>query len=295
LPVLFGDAWVGLASEQERVVLKIGQTHPDWPRFCQRHIERELQIERAERWLLIEKLVEERRGRKLVRTSVLRKALVDYCDPVAAAFKMELIQERSVWDWAEKLVSERGEFFALVIAEILTAVDRGELPATFPRAPTESWRQLLPSIAEAVRIHAAVTGGPLPRDEGVCTLTHRIMIRAADIENWLSARVPPPTTAEIARKRHTKTATDAKSRIHREDVAPIPNKPGGGGIKMAAAVAAMVEAVQKQDISFEVLRRIKQKELGRFYEGARRTTLAAARKEALKQLAGPKGADKAPT
>src|ERR1700736_2507461 len=71
LPILFGSGWVGLASAQEDVVLKIGKTHRGWPRFSQIHREREEQIARAERWLLIKGLVEERRGDRFVQTTRL--------------------------------------------------------------------------------------------------------------------------------------------------------------------------------------------------------------------------------
>jgi hypothetical protein len=61
----------------------------------------------------------------------------------------------------------------------------------------------------------------------------------------------------------------------------IPNKPGGGGTKMAAAVDAMVLAVREGKITFASLRHMKQKELGGLYPAAGRTLLTEAREEAL--------------
>jgi hypothetical protein len=88
LPILFGRDWVKLASEQERAVLEIGKTHRDWPRFSQIHREREEQIARAERWLLIKGLVEERHGDRFVQTTRLQDALADETmadrDPIRA-------------------------------------------------------------------------------------------------------------------------------------------------------------------------------------------------------------------
>jgi hypothetical protein len=77
LPVLFGKDWAGQSSEQEQVVLKLGLTHPDWNQYSLRQRVREEQIARAERWLLIHGLVEERRGHRRVQTPRLRKALAD--------------------------------------------------------------------------------------------------------------------------------------------------------------------------------------------------------------------------
>jgi murein L,D-transpeptidase YcbB/YkuD len=76
LPFLFGDSWVGLAVEQERVVLKLGPSHPDWQRYNQLHAERELQIGRAERWLAIMGLVDtNRHGTRRVDAKRLQEAL----------------------------------------------------------------------------------------------------------------------------------------------------------------------------------------------------------------------------
>jgi hypothetical protein len=70
------------------------------------------------------------------------------------------------------------------------------------------------------------------------------------------------------------------------------NKPGGGGLKMAAAIGAMVCAVEEKRITRDELARMKQKELSRLYPGAGRTTLAVARSQALAQLAA---AEQTPT
>jgi hypothetical protein len=102
---------------------------------------------------------------------------------------MPLIAERSLWDWAEKIAREQNESLARVLAELVTAVDRAELPAEIWRAPNEQWRLLLPSIAETVRMHTTIAGERLPPHEGIWTLSHRIMVRASDVENWLSIRL----------------------------------------------------------------------------------------------------------
>jgi hypothetical protein len=122
-----------------------------------------------------------------------RKDFEEWCRPAmapqstVAEANLPLINERSVWDWAEKIASEYGEKFGLVLGEIAAAVERGDLPATVPNAPNDGWRLLLPPIVEAVRIATAI--GELPRHEGIWTQTHRIVIGASEIENWLSDRV----------------------------------------------------------------------------------------------------------
>jgi hypothetical protein len=80
-----------------------------------------------------------------------------------------------------------------------------------------------------------------------------------------------------------------------DDLGPIPNRPGSPGVKMTKAITAMVDAVKKGDILLSTLRRMKQKELNTFNKNARRTTLAAARVEALKQLSQLGWFDKDPT
>jgi hypothetical protein len=63
-----------------------------------------------------------------------------------------------------------------------------------------------------------------------------------------------------------------------------PNKRGPAGWKKAEAIARMVEAVRNGEKTIGQLQRMKQKELGDFHPDAGRTTLAEARKEALKKL-----------
>jgi hypothetical protein len=76
---------------------------------------------------------------------------------------------------------------------------------------------------------------------------------------------------------------------------PISNNRGKSGAKMDEAVTAMVDAVNKGEICFSAFRRMKQKQLNAFYEKAGRTTLAAARVKALKQLCQQGYSDKDPT
>jgi hypothetical protein len=73
---------------------------------------------------------------------------------------------------------------------------------------------------------------------------------------------------------------------------PIPNKRGPEGKKRAGAAASMIEAVRERKITVDDLRRLKQKELDKFYP-AQRTTLVAARKDALLEL--QQNSDKTPT
>jgi hypothetical protein len=81
----------------------------------------------------------------------------------------------------------------------------------------------------------------------------------------------------------------------KDHLGPIRNKRGSPGVKMNEAVTAMVDAVKNGDIPFSTLRRMKQKELNTFYKNARRTTLADARVEAMKQLSQLGYFDKDPT
>jgi len=71
-----------------------------------------------------------------------------------------------------------------------------------------------------------------------------------------------------------------------KEVAPIRNRPGKGGIKMEAAIAAMRKAVERGKISMLELQRMKQKSLPELYPDAKRTLLAQARRTALLQIAG---------
>jgi hypothetical protein len=76
------------------------------------------------------------------------------------------------------------------------------------------------------------------------------------------------------------------SKPNRQSRLAIPNKPGAGGDKTAAAVETMVAAVREHRLTVETLRRMKQKELGKLYPNAKRTTLVKAREAALAQLIG---------
>jgi len=74
--------------------------------------------------------------------------------------------------------------------------------------------------------------------------------------------------------------------IEPTEIAPIKNKPGAGGVKMDAAIAAMVTAVKGGKISMLDLRQMKQKRLIELYPDAKRTLLVEARRRALNLIAG---------
>jgi hypothetical protein len=73
----------------------------------------------------------------------------------------------------------------------------------------------------------------------------------------------------------------------------IPNKPGTGGRKATGAKEAMIEAVKDGRISFEQLRRMKQKRLADIYPAGGRTLLAECREIALAALLAERS-DKSP-
>ncbi|MFI4948005.1 MAG: hypothetical protein ACHQC9_04325 [Alphaproteobacteria bacterium] len=81
LPVFFRQEYVGRPSEQEHVVLKMGETHADWRQYFHKQREREEQIARVVRWLELYQLVEERHGERWVQTARLKKALADEGGP----------------------------------------------------------------------------------------------------------------------------------------------------------------------------------------------------------------------
>jgi hypothetical protein len=64
----------------------------------------------------------------------------------------------------------------------------------------------------------------------------------------------------------------------------IRNKPGGGGIKMTAAVEAMVRAVKEERTTYADLQQMRQKALPDLYPNAKRTLLVQAREAALRRL-----------
>jgi hypothetical protein len=97
------------------------------------------------------------------------------------------------------------------------------------------------------------------------------------------------TGAEIAAQEldeHPASTATARQKL------AIPNKPGGGGKKIAAATEAMVHAVQAGCVTLDRLRRMRQKELVGLYPNARRTTLARAREAALAMLGPARHSDK---
>jgi hypothetical protein len=157
---------------------------------------------------------------------------------------MPLIRERSVWELATKLASEHGESFRLVCAEILTAIDRGELPAT---APHEKWLHYGP-IPEIIRNDAL----PLPPDEGVAILLRRVMVRDTDIQNWLNTRLSDRTRAEPGAEAGACATIEGlvdaaeAARAPAKPAPPMPpeggpgRKPGSGTIDDGAAIKEML-------------------------------------------------------
>jgi hypothetical protein len=106
----------------------------------------------------------------------------------------------------------------------------------------------------------------------------------------LWAKLPPAKRAHTPSRSPAAnaTATELVSRtpaFEPTEVAPIRNRPGKGGVKMEAAIAAMRKAVEQGKISMLELRQIKQKSLAELYPDAKRTLLAAARRKALVQIA----------
>jgi hypothetical protein len=68
-------------------------------------------------------------------------------------------------------------------------------------------------------------------------------------------------------------------------LAPIRNRPGNGGVKMDAAVAAIRCAVEQGALSVLELRKMREKNLVTLFPDAKRTLLAEARRRALWQMA----------
>ena len=123
---------------------------------------------------------------------------------------MPLITKTSAWLWAEKTATELNENLALVLAEIVDAIARGELRAEVPQGV----EGLLPGIAEALRMHATVFGEPLVRDDnGIWNFTHRFMVQASDFENWFRNRVPSRRVCE-SRQSQRRLATEKPSRAN---------------------------------------------------------------------------------
>ncbi len=91
-------------------------------------------------------------------------------------------------------------------------------------------------------------------------------------------------TAAGAAFQQATSAVDAGATRSVQTERPVPKRRGPPRVKIEEAVAAMIEAVGTGDISDKQLQRMTWKELGRIYDSARRTTLVAARKEALSRL-----------
>jgi hypothetical protein len=74
-PALFGTKWIGPPTEHEHVVKQFGAGHPEFEEIARRGRERELQLARTERWLLVNGVVEVVRGAKRVRKAALEAVL----------------------------------------------------------------------------------------------------------------------------------------------------------------------------------------------------------------------------
>ena len=61
---------------------------------------------------------------------------------------MPLISERFLWDWALKISREQKEPFPLVLVELIKAVERNELPTTFPHGSSSKQRDFKDLIGE---------------------------------------------------------------------------------------------------------------------------------------------------
>ena len=108
-----------------------------------------------------------------------------------------------------------------------------------------------------------------------------------------NALVDVPTQPRLcAGPRRLSAPTEPAAVASESDYAPIPNRPGSGGRKMAAAIEAMVKAVTDGGVDFAHLRHMKQKELPELYPDAKRTLLVQARTTALTQLAAAGHSDK---
>jgi hypothetical protein len=147
--------------------------------------------------------------------------------------------------------------------------------------------------------------------ENIATLTGGLVINASlgtKLENVTLTMLGSATRVVIEKHRTTIIGGAGKS-ITVTAVAPaqqagfpsertrlaIPNRPGSGGKKTAAATEAMVKAVQEGQVPLYTLKRMKQKELECLYPEAQRTTLTQAREAALARLHDAGYPDKAPT
>jgi hypothetical protein len=101
-------------------------------------------------------------------------------------------------------------------------------------------------------------------------------VAKADLDAWLGVSASP-ASAPAAALQSPSTAP--------VDIEPLRNQPGNGGVKIAAAIAAMIAAVKQGTTSYDALRGMREKELVTLYPDAGRTLLRDARREALRRLA----------
>lgn len=107
-------------------------------------------------------------------------------------------------------------------------------------------------------------------------LAQRILAERSD--QSLARTKPSPPSSDALRDAKGETEASAngiRSVVVTSPLTPIPNKPGKSRIKMDAAVAAMVKAVETRKISIENLCRMKQKSLVEIYPYAKRTLYSA--------------------
>ncbi len=115
---------------------------------------------------------------------------------------MSLVSAPSAWDWAARLAGECDEPFDLVLREILAAVDRRDLSVRHPEDLTETWQILLPVMIERIDRDRRGYIDPEPvLGPGILAPAHSIIINAADLERWLSARGIEPRSAPASAKR----------------------------------------------------------------------------------------------
>jgi hypothetical protein len=103
---------------------------------------------------------------------------------------------------------------------------------------------------------------------------------------WLA---DPPSGARWRSPARTEVVDASEPNVRTQVVVPkslipIRNRPGKVGVKMDAAVVAMVQAVDCGEITLQQLVKMKQKNLEGLYPGAKRTLLAEARRRALSHI-----------
>jgi hypothetical protein len=107
---------------------------------------------------------------------------------------MSLIAERSVWDWGDRIAKEHDERNGQVLVELLTAIERRELPAYLPNSAGDLWRgALLPLINHVKGFDEALHRNmPIPLPEGGLPLPRmllKIMVAAPHVDSWLARRL----------------------------------------------------------------------------------------------------------